>query len=66
MKLRAILREHPDWITDACKVIGTKKEDTRKPPAEAISAVRAIILKEVGAYFIEHTDHLTLIDAPLL
>ena len=25
VKLRAILREHPDWITDTCKVIGTKK-----------------------------------------
>ena len=23
-KLRAVLLDHPDWITDTCKVIGTK------------------------------------------
>ena len=35
VKLRAILREHPDWITDTCKVIGTKKEDKCKPPCRS-------------------------------
>lgn len=58
LKIRSLLSGHPDWITNTCDVIGTRKEDQRRPPAEAIAAVRAIILEAVGEYIVEHKDNL--------
>ena len=71
--LRSEMDEHrakgtlqDSWVYQACKIIGSKKEEKKRPPAQAVEAVKALIVKHVQPP--EAHDHipLTLIDAILL
>jgi len=71
--LRADLEAHrpvdtldQSWVYMSCKVVGSKKEDKLRPPADAVAAVEAVLIEHTNPPDSSNHTPLTLIKAFLL
>ena len=54
------------WVCLSCKVVGSKKEDKLRPPAAAVAAVEAVLVKQTNPPDSRNHKPLTHIKAFLL